>query len=242
MGKCIFFASGKGGTGKSTAVSAVGACLAALGHRTVCIDMDLRLPNLDLIFGMSDITALDLIDVTEQRHTLESVAVEHPRIGNLFLLAGPRAMRDLLDLAALEKLIQQAKSAFDFVLVDTPAGVDALFHLPAQLADMTLIITTPDMASQRDAQRVVMELDALGLADMRMIINRIRPVAAPKAAMDIDDVIDFVGVPLLGLVPEDIDVTGAALRQIALVLHSRRAAAVAFLRVTKRILGRADGK
>jgi len=199
--------------------------------------MDLRLPNLDLILGMSDLTTLDIGDVIAGVNTLEEAAIEHPVIDGLYLLAGPALCEGELDGAALAKVIAAAKEQFDYCLIDGPAGLDDLFYLTAKDADAVVVVTTPDATSQRDAQRAVMELDEIGIQNIRLLLNRVRTQMITKTSANIDDIIDFVGVPLLGIVPEDIDVIDAASKLRPLVLHSRRWAAGAFLRIAKRIMG-----
>ena len=238
MGTSLVFTSGKGGTGKSTAVSAIASCLAALGKRVLCMDLDLRLPNLDLLLGVSDVTALDISDVVQGRNSFEEAVVAHPTIQGLWFLAGPAVFTD--DMAGKEHIpavVEEAKAKFDYCLIDAPAGIDELFYLTARAADVAVVVATVDVTSQRDAQRAVMELDALGLKDIRMILNRVRIKQFSRSSYNVDDVIDFVGVPLLGIVPEDKDVFTAGFYLKPLVLHSRKLAASAFLRIAKRITG-----
>ena len=237
MGTSLVFTSGKGGTGKSTAVSALASCLSALGYRTLCIDMDLRLPNLDLLLGMSDLTPLDISDVAAGRHTLEEAVVEHPELPGLFLLAGPGAYEGEFSGHVLARIVQEAKGQYDYCLIDGPAGLDEVFYLTAAVVDGAVLVTTTDATSQRDAQRAVMELDQMGVRNIRMIINRVRVRLISRSAVNVDDIMDFIGVPLLGLVPEDPDVIAAACRLRPLILYSRRWAASAFLRIAKRVLG-----
>ena len=238
MGTSIVFTSGKGGTGKSTAVSAIASCLAALGKQVLCVDMDLRLPNLDLLLGMSDLSALDISDVAQGRNTFEEAVVAHPTIQGLWFLAGPATFSgDMEGRENLPAIVEEAKARFDYCLIDAPAGIDELFYLTAQGADMAVVVATTDITSQRDVQRAVMELDAAGMTDIRMILNRVRIKQFSRSSYNVDDVIDFVGVPLLGIVPEDKDVLTAGFYLRPLVLHSRKLAASAFLRIAKRITG-----
>jgi len=237
MGVSFTFTSGKGGTGKSTAVSTIASCLAVLGYRTLCIDMDLRLPNLDLLLGMSDLKALDVIDVATGQHSLEDAVAEHPDIPGLFLLAGPGMYDGGVSGHALAQVVETARDQFDFCLIDGPAGLEEVFYLTAQTTDASIILSTSDATSQRDAQRVVMELDALGVQDIRMIVNRVHTTLLKQSDLYVDDMIDFVGASLIGIVPEDPDVVAAACRLTPLVLYSRRHAAQAFLRISKRVMG-----
>ena len=237
MGTSLVFTSGKGGTGKSTAVSTIASCLAVLGQRTLCIDMDLRLPNLDLLLGMSDITALDIADVAAGRNSLEEAVMEHPTIDGLFLLAGPALCTEELNGETLAKIVAEAKAQFDYVLIDGPAGLDEFFYLTAKDADVVVVVATTDATSQRDAQRAVMELDEMGIHHIRLLLNRVRVKLVTKSAINVDDIIDFIGAGLIGIIPEDHDVVEAASCLRPLVLYSRRWAARAFLKTAKRIMG-----
>ena len=240
MGKSLVFTSGKGGTGKSTAVSVIASCLAALGKRTLCIDLDLHLPNLDLLMGVSDMTSLDIADVAARRSSLAEAAVEHPKIKGLFLLAGPALCSEELNSEMLAQIVEMARAEYDYCLIDGPAGLDERFYLTAREADVVVVVATPDATSQRDAQRAVMELDELGIQEIRLLLNRVRAKIVAKSAINVDDIIDFVGAQLIGVVPEDQDVIEAASRLQPIVLYSRRWAASAFLRVAKRIMEEND--
>ncbi|MCL2563845.1 MAG: AAA family ATPase [Oscillospiraceae bacterium] len=237
MGMSLVFTSGKGGTGKSTAVSTIASCMAALGQRVLCMDLDLRLPNLDLLLGMSDLTTLDIADVAAGRNTLEEAVVEHPTMDGLFLLAGPALCTEALNGETLARIVDEAREQYDYCLIDGPAGLDEMFYLTAKDADAVVVVATTDATSQRDAQRAVMELDEMGIDNLRLLLNRVRVKMITKSAINVDDIIDFVGVQLLGIVPEDQDVIEAASRLRPLVLYSRRWASSAFLRIAKRIMG-----
>ena len=238
MGSCLVFTSGKGGAGKSTAVATIGFCLAAMGRRVLCVDLDLRLPNLDLLLGLGDLTVRNVSDVLTGQYSLSDAVIEHPKTQGLFLLAGSAAVyTEIPTQEVLRSLIDEARARYDYCLVDTPSGMDALFSLTANVADAAIVLATSDATSQRDAQRVVMELDEMGMEDIRMIVNRAKLKLIARSSTNVDDMMDFVGVPLLGVVPEDEDVIFAATEAKALALTSKRRAASAFLRIAKRIEG-----
>lgn len=237
MGTGILFTSGKGGTGKSTAVAATGSCLAALGARVLCMDLDLHLPNLDLLLGLSSNSAHTIADVAADRASLLDAVIVHPQIENLSLLSGSSdALKDL-DAKTWGRILQEAKLHYNYCLIDTPAGIGDLFFRTANGADRAVVVTNMDAGSQRDAQRTVQELDALGFEEISMIVNRVRPYLLTRFAGNVDDMIDFVGATLLGIIPEDKKVLIEAMRTRPLVLYSRRRAASAFLRVAKRLTG-----
>lgn len=239
MGESIVITAGKGGTGKTTAASAIASCLAALGSETLCIDMDISLRNLDLVLGMSsELSAMDLGDVAAGRCSLEDAAVPHPKIPGLYLLTAPGGSSpEDIRADGVSSIIEAAADRYDYCVIDSPAGLDTGFYLASAHADRAIVVSTPDSASLRDSQKAVMELDALGLRDIHLIVNRLRPRILQRSMSNVDDIIDFVGVPLIGIVPEDEDVIMAAGLSEPLILYSRKRAAKAFLRIARRVRG-----
>lgn len=238
MGKVIVIASGKGGTGKTTSVGALSSCLAALGHRTLCIDCDAGLRNLDIIIGMTDHAVTDFGDVLEGRVSLEDACSEHPRIENLFFLPAPafRGPEDI-DPVAMSMLMTTIKEQFDYCLIDSPAGVGTGFRLAAQDADMGLIVSICDISSMRDGQRVSEELLALGIEELRLLVNRVSTKNIRRLNATIDDVIDTVGVRLIGLVEEDDAVFLASNSETPLILYANKKAALEYLQIARRLTG-----
>lgn len=237
MGSVIVITSGKGGTGKTTLTAAISSCLAAIGHRVLCIDMDIGLRNLDISLGMSDRVVMDFSDVVEGRCTLERGAAEHPVIKGLFLLTAPmRLPAGRISSRQMSDFLQEARSLFDYVIIDSPAGIGSGFRLATACADRAIVVTTNDPSALRDAQRAVSEL-AHSVPDLHLIMNRIQPKVMKRLHTTIDDAMDTAGLPLLGVVPEDPQVTLALGEGQPLVLASRRGAAVACLNIAKRIAG-----
>lgn len=234
----ISITSGKGGTGKTTAASAIGACLAAMGKKTLCVDMDFALPNLDLALGMTDLPFLDLGDVVRGRCTLDEAVLAHPVIDNLYLLSGLQGDWDgEFSEDSLKKVIDEIDDAFDYGIIDAPAGIGDGFYFSSLYADKALVMATLDASSMRDSQRVAMELDEIGVEETYLIVNRVRPKIFRRVLSNIDAMIDFIGLPLLGLVPEDSDVLLASAKSRSLILTSDKKASRAFLRIARRIIG-----
>lgn len=234
----ISITSGKGGTGKTTATSAIGSCLAAMGKKTLCVDMDFALPNLDLALGMTALPLLDFRDVAIGRCTLDEAVVEHPEISNLYLLSAIVGNQDeILTEEAVQLVMKEIDKSFDFGIIDAPAGIGGGFALTSMFSDKALVISTLDSTSLRDSQRVVMELSDMGIEDASLIVNRVRPEIFRRAKSYVDDMIDYIGLPIIGLIPEDSDVLLASARSKALILVSRKRAAKAFLRVARRLTG-----
>ena len=237
MGTAIVVTSGKGGTGKTTLTAGISSCLAAIGRRVLCIDMDVGLRNLDLSLGMTDRAVMDFSDVVEGRCTLERGAAAHPAIDGLFLLTAPlRLPVGGIDHKQTAQLIAQAKEAFDYVLIDSPAGVDAGFRLAVAGADRAIVVTTNDPSALRDAQRAVSELGR-SLSTIHLVMNRIQPKLLRQLHTTIDDAMDTAGLPLLGVVPEDRRVPLALGVGQPLVLVERKGAARACLNIARRIEG-----
>jgi septum site-determining protein MinD len=238
MGKVIVVASGKGGTGKTTSVGAIASCLAALGHKTLCLDCDAGLRNLDIIIGMTEYTVTDFTDVLEGRIGFMEACAEHPRIKNLYFLSAPafRGPEDI-ETDAMPKLLDQIRAEFEYCLLDAPAGIGPGFRLAVQGADMALIIATGDITSIRDGQRVAEELKGLGLDEIRLVINRISPRSFRLLGSTVDDMIDAIGARLLGLVEEDEAVYLSSNSETPLVLYEDKRAALEFLQITRRLVG-----
>jgi septum site-determining protein MinD len=237
MGTAIVVTSGKGGTGKTSLTAGISSCLAAIGRRVLCVDMDIGLRNLDISLGLSDRVLMDFSDVVEGRCTLERGAVEHPVIRGLYLLTAPlRLEPGSISPQQMVRFLSQAKESFDYVLMDSPAGIGSGFQLAVAGADRAVVVTTSDPSALRDAQRAVSELSR-SLNTIHLVMNRVQPKVMHRLRATIDDAMDTAGLPLLGVVPEDPQVSLALGAGKPLVLASRRGAAVACLNIARRIDG-----
>ena len=237
MGEAIAVISGKGGTGKTTVCAAVAACLAACGKRVLCIDADVGLRNLDIALGMADLSVASFTDVMSGRAALRDAAV-HPVLEQLFLLTAPvRESESRIDVASFADLLKQAKREFDFCLIDAPAGLGAGFRLATCCADRCLMVTTPDLASMRDAAHTADLLQLDGKRGLYLVVNRVRPRMFRRLEMTVDDIMDEIGLPLLGVIPEDPDVLLAAAEGNALIFATDGGAAEACLRISRRLCG-----
>lgn len=238
MGKVIVITSGKGGTGKTTTAAALASALAMKNNRVLCIDADIGLKNLDLSLGLYDMVSFDFRDVIENRAELQEAAAPHPSFPSLFFLSAPSlASVSDIDQLGMRDLLDEARQLYDYCIIDSPAGIGSGFRLAAEFADEAIAVTTGDLSSCRDVQRVVMELRVLGIDDIMLIINRIRPRLMKKSGQNIDDIVDFAGARLLGLVPEDRSIILSANQGIPLMLRDMRGAAAAYRRIAGRLLG-----
>jgi len=237
MGELIAVLSGKGGTGKTSVCAGIATALAQEGACVLCIDCDVGLRNLDIALGIADLPAISFQEVADGTYTLPQASV-HPIFPSLqFLTAPVNSTCDAVDAVAFGKLLEQARQRFQYVFLDAPAGVEAGFQLAARYADRILVVTGSDPASIRDAARSAELLELMGKPNVRLIVNRISRKMASAMDLTVDDVMDRSGIPLLGIVPEDANVTLAAAFNQPLLGYTRRGAAAACRRIAKRIQG-----
>ena len=238
MGKVIAVSSGKGGTGKTTAVAALSSCLAVLGHKTLCIDFDAEMRNLDLALGMTDFAVMDFMDVVSGRVKLLDACSKAPKIPNLSFLSAPATpIPGDVDTKAVKQMFNEIRRNFDYCLVDSPSGIGPGFKFAHSNADMAIIITTGEYAAMRGANRTAAAMREAGIYNLRLLINRILPGNFKRIETTVDDIIDMVGVQLLGLIPEDRYIFQALHANIPLVLFKKRHSAYDFLDAARRITG-----
>ena len=238
MGELFAVLSGKGGTGKTSVCAGIATALAAEGKRVLCIDCDVGLRNLDISLGLSESCALSFLDVSEGGYPLEKAAV-HPLYPSLrFLTAPMNRPVEKIDPIAFGDMLQLARREFDYIFLDAPAGVDAGFRLVSSVADRFLLVTGAGPAAIRDAARVGDLLEIMGKQHVRLIVNRVDKTMLKTVKLTIDDVMDDTGLPLMGLVPEDISVTLAASFGQPVLKYARYGdASRSFRRIAQRIQG-----
>ena len=235
MGISVMVTSGKGGTGKTSLTAGVASCLAALGHRVLCIDLDIGLRNLDIALGLTDLAVMDFSDVMARRCPLLTAVTSHPDIRGLHLLTAPMNLDDP-DISQFQAMVEDAKDYFDFIFMDSPAGLGTGFQLAMAAADRAVLVSATDPAALRDAQRTVAELSGQ-ISELHLVMNRVQPKMIERLRTSIDSAMDTAGLPLLGVVPEDSNVTVAATAGEPLVLMTYKGAAPAYLNIARRLLG-----
>lgn len=235
LGSVIVITSGKGGTGKTSLTGGLGTALALRGRRVLCVDGDVGLRNLDITLGLADQALMDFSDVLAGRCDLARGATPHPSVSGLHLLTAPLTLPQEVGPADFAALLAQAKERFDYVLVDSPAGLGPGFHLAAAGADRAIVVATGDPASLRDAQRAVTELHAL--PTVHLVVNRLRPRLLRRQGSTVDEAMDTAGLPLLGLVPEDEGVVLSAAAGKPLALLRQKGAAKAYDNIARRLAG-----
>lgn len=237
--RVIVITSGKGGVGKTTTTSNISVALARAGHKVVAVDADIGLRNLDVMMGLENRVVYNFIDVLEGNCKLSQALVRDKRVDNLFLLpAAQTRTKDAVDAEQMEELCNLLRKEFDFVLLDSPAGIEGGFRNAASGADEAVVITTPEVPAVRDADRIIGLLESMGKAPIRLIINRLKPRMVREGEMlDVTDVLDVLAVDLIGIVPEDDSVVKSANRGEPLTFSDSAPAAQAFQRIASRLLG-----
>lgn len=234
MGQVVVVTSGKGGTGKTTLCAGIASCLSQMSQQVLCIDADVGLRNLDLALGMADMATVPFTEIAGGWTALDD-APRHPALPQLSLLTAPAA-NEPIDEDAFAGLLKQARARYDWILVDAPAGIGAGFRLSAAYADRALVVALADPASLRDAGRAAQLLRQLGLEKMHLAVNRVSRRLYRRIGATVDDVMDQVGLPLLGLVPEDANVVLAAVTGVPLVRYTTRGAAEAARNMACRLM------
>ncbi len=233
MAEIILVSSGKGGSGKSSFTAGVSRALAFNGYKVLAIDCDVGLRSLDLLLGVSDRVVFDWGDVILGRCTVDKAIVS----GEVSLLAAPPRFNDAFSAEAFAKLVKSVKSEFDYIFIDSPAGIDRGFQIAAAGAEKAVVVTTPDSVCVRSCGRAFDELYASGLTDVRLIINmfEVKPVCKRKL-LNIDQCIDETGVQLLGVVPRDPNLGYCSVTGITPSEFSP--STLAYSRIAKRLTGK----
>ena len=241
--KAIVVTSGKGGVGKTTTTANVGAALAKLGEKVVVIDTDVGLRNLDVVMGLEGRVVFDLIDVFEGRCKLKQALIRDKRVENLYLLAASQTKdKSSLSEARMQETVRELldEEGFDRVLIDSPAGIESGFQTAASAAEGALVVVNPEVSSVRDADRIIGLLEARGVSEVRLIINRLRPAMVKRGDMlEVSDVLEILGIKLIGIVPEDekILVSTNIGNPASLDDVSKTGAGTAFRNIAKRLRG-----
>ncbi|WP_028611822.1 septum site-determining protein MinD [Paenibacillus harenae] len=238
MGEAIVVTSGKGGVGKTTTSANLGTALALLGKKVCMVDTDIGLRNLDVVMGLENRIIYDLVDVAEGRCRLNQALVKDKRFDELYMLPAAQTKdKDSVKPEQVRDMILELKKEHDYVIIDCPAGIEHGFRNAVAGADRAIVITTPEHAAVRDADRVIglLEQDKI---PSKLIINRIRQNMMKSGEMlDIDEICQVLAVDLLGIVPDDEKVISAANSGEPTVMNPASRAAIAYRNIARRILG-----
>lgn len=205
MSRIIVITSGKGGVGKTTVTANLGMAIARCGRQVVLVDADFGLRNLDLLLGLENRVVYTAIDVLAGQCRLEQALVKDKRQDGVVLLpAAQSRMQESVTPAQMKKLLSVLAQKFEYILVDCPAGIESGFQNAIAAASEALIVTTPEIAAVRDADRVVGLLEAQGIKKIHLIVNRLKPtMVQADQMMSVQDVQEILAIPLIGIIPDD---------------------------------------
>lgn len=235
----ITITSGKGGVGKTTTTANLGISLAAEEKKVVVIDADIGLRNLDLVLGLENRIVYDIVDVVEGRARLKQALVRDKRYSNLSLLPAAQTRdKTAITPEQMAQVCDALRPFFDFILIDSPAGIEQGFKNALAGADRTIVVTTPEMSAVRDADRIIGLVEAAEKKTPELILNRIKPSMVKRGEMlSIDDVLDVLAIPLLGVVPDDDDIIIATNDGTPIAMNERSESGRAFRNIARRLLG-----
>jgi septum site-determining protein MinD len=235
----ITVTSGKGGVGKTTAVANLATALAADGRRVVCIDGDIGLRNLDVIMGLENRIVYDIVDVIEGRCKLKQAMIRDKHYPNMYLIPAAQTRdKNAVSPSDMIRICNDLRADTDYVIIDSPAGIERGFRNAIAAADRVLVVTNPEVSAVRDADRVVGILEAEEKGNPSLILNRLNPTLVKNNDMlSAEDVLDLLGIQLIGVVPEDESVIIGSNRGAPVVTDPKSRAGQAFRNIAKRIQG-----
>lgn len=240
-GKSLVITSGKGGVGKTTVTSNLSTALALRGKKVCAIDADIGLRNLDIVMGLETRVVYDLVHVIERVCRPKQALIKHKKVEGLFLLpASQTRNKEAITPEQMKDLIQRLKDEeqFDYIMVDCPAGIEHGFKNAIAGADEAIIVTTPEVAAIRDADKIIGLLQAEEMYEPKLIINRLSmDMVRRRDMMDKEDIIDILAIELIGVVPEDEQIVTSTNKGEPIVLTDNSKSAAAFKRIARRIEG-----
>src|SRR6478736_4175382 len=219
MAKVLVVTSGKGGVGKTTSTAALGAALAQNGAKVVVVDFDVGLRNLDLVMGAERRVVYDLVNVIQGEAKLTQALIRDKRLETLYLLPASQTRdKDNLTAQGVEAVIGALKHSFDWVICDSPAGIERGATLAMRHADIAIVVTNPEVSSVRDSDRIIGLLDSKTdkaanseRMEKHLLLTRYDPLRAERGDMlKVDDVLEILSIPLLGIIPESEEVLKAS--------------------------------
>lgn len=205
MARKIVFTSGKGGVGKTTVAARLGMCLAAAGERVALADTDFGLNNIDVVCGVEGLIHYDIVDAIEGRCRAKQALVRHPEFSNLFVLASNHTdPNKYISPQAVRLILDNISHAFDYILIDCPAGIEGGFHRAVAAAEEAIVVTTPHVSALRDADKAISVLKSYRLKSVELVVNMVRgDMIVDGEILSPHEISDILKTPLLGVVPQD---------------------------------------
>jgi septum site-determining protein MinD len=238
-GKVVTITSGKGGVGKTTTTANLGVALASMGEKVVCIDSDIGLRNLDVVLGLENRIVYDLVDAIEGRCRVSQAMIRDKRIETLYLIPAAQTRdKNAVSPSDMIKLCDNLRAEMDWIIIDSPAGIERGFRNAIAPADEVLVITNPEVSAVRDADRIIGLVEAEERGPVKLVINRLKSAMVKRGDMlSAEDVVDLLAIPLLGIVPEDENVIVSTNQGQPVVMDTKSLAGRSFTNIAKRLKG-----
>lgn len=237
--RVVTITSGKGGVGKTTATANIAVSLASMGQKVTCIDSDIGLRNLDVVLGLENRIVYDLVDIIEERCRLRQAMIRDKRFEELYLIPAAQTRdKSAVSPSDMIKLVDELREEMDWVLIDSPAGIERGFRNAIAAADEILVVTNPDVSAVRDADRIIGIVEAEQKGPAKLVINRVNPQMTQRGdMMDADDVLELLAIKLIGVVPEDEHVIVSTNMGKPVALDEKSRAGRAFRNIARRLMG-----
>lgn len=237
--KVVTITSGKGGVGKTTTSANLAVALAQLNQKVVCIDGDIGLRNLDVILGLENRIVYDLVDVIEGRCRLKQAMIRDKRLPDLYLIPAAQTRdKSAVTPSDMVRLCDELRSEVDWIIIDSPAGIERGFRNVLAPADIVIVVTNPEISAVRDADRIVGLIEAEEKGPARLILNRVNPTLTKRGDMlSSEDVLELLAIDLIGIIPEDESVVISSNRGQPVTLTDRSKAGQAFRNIANRLIG-----
>ena len=239
MARVITITSGKGGVGKTTTTANLGAALALVGKKTVVIDGDIGLRNLDIVMGLENRIVYDVVDYIEGRCKLRQALIRDKRASELYLLPTAQTRdKSAVSTQQMQQVCDELKLEFDIILIDSPAGIEQGFKNALAPADQVLVVINPEVSSVRDADRVIGIVESQGKGPAQLIINRLVPARVRRQEMlSADDIVEILSTEIIGIVPEDESILSASNRGQPVAFNTKSPASEAYREIARRLTG-----
>ncbi len=237
--RIVVVTSGKGGVGKTTITANVATALAKMGKKVLTIDADIGLRNLDMILGLENRIVYDIVDVVEGRVAPEKAFVKDKRGFPLYLLPAAQTKdKEAVKPEQMMDLVDKVRNKFDYIFIDSPAGIEGGFKTASAPATEAIVVTNPEVSAVRDADRIIGLLEVMEKNDIKLVINRIKLHQVKKGEMlSVNDIEEILHIPKIGIIPDEEKMVDFTNKGEPIVLHNKFSASKALINIARRLEG-----